>query len=382
MMDCSVSAAVMAWNHWTPTRAALERMRDCSITVAGFVPMETLDVVHEVGLKAIVADKRLSGHDWRKPDEAAIRRGVREAVAAVGEHPAAIGFYIQDEPCADEFAGLAIAADEVRCAAPHHWPYINLFPDYASAAQLGTATYEDHLERFIAACRPPLLSYDNYSIMEAQDVRPPYWTNLASVREASLRYEIPFWNIVLTVAHFHYRELTAADARFQAYTSLAYGARGLAYFTYFSPAHGNYRMGPIDQFGNETPTWGMLRNVNLQLARVGPVMAKLKSQRVYHFGDVPRGCRGSSGESFVEGLAGTKQASACVGDFLDEAGERYAMIVNTDFRGSLLLQPVLRGVAKDAVAQVLSPYSGRWAPFAGEQGFLAPGQGALLKLWD
>ena len=39
--------------------------------------------------------------------------------------------------------------------------------------------------------------------------------------------------------------------RFQVYTSLAYGARGLAYFKYFTPAVGNYRNGPIDPFGHE-----------------------------------------------------------------------------------------------------------------------------------
>ena len=365
----------MAWNHWTPTRAALEKMRECGITVAGFVPLKSLDLVGEAGLKAVVADQRLSGHDWRKPDEAAIRRGIAEVMTAVGDHPAALGFYIKDEPSAEEFAGLRVAVDEVQRRAPRHWPYINLFPDYATAEQLGVASYEEHLERFVAACRPPLLSYDNYSIMEAQDVRPPYWTNLESMRAASRRHGIPFWNIVLTVAHFHYRELAAADARFQAYTSLAYGASGLSYFTYFAPGHGNYRMGPIDQFGNETTTWGILRNVNLQLVRVGPVMAKLKSQRVYHFGAVPQGCQGPSGESFVEKLAGAEQAPACVGDFVDDAGGRYTMIVNTSFRGSLLLQPVLRGLAKGAVAQILSPYSGQWAPFVGEQGFLAPGQG-------
>jgi len=211
-------------------------------------------------------------------------------------------------------------------------------------------------------------------------VRGAYRTNLESIRAASLRHGIPFWNIVLTVAHFHYRELTSADARFQAYTSLAYGARGLSYFTYFAPGHGNYRMAPIDQFGHETPTWDILRNVNLQLARVGPVVAGLRSQRVYHVGAVPSGCAAPGGESPVERLKEAPGVSACVGDFVDEAGGRFAMIVNTDFRESLLLEPVFRGAAKGAAVQVLSPYSGDWVPFAGEQGFLAPGQGALLKL--
>jgi len=42
------------------------------------------------------------------------------------------------------------------------------------------------------------------------------------------------------------------------------GARGISHFTCFTPISGNYRLAPADQFGNKTPTWEMLRNVNLQ----------------------------------------------------------------------------------------------------------------------
>ena len=80
--------------------------------------------------------------------------------------------------------------------------------------------------------------------------------------------------------------------RFQVYTSLAYGARGLAYFKYFTPAVGNFRGGPIDQFGNETPMWHAMRHVNLQIGKLAPTLLKLKSDRVYHFGNVPAGCTG------------------------------------------------------------------------------------------
>ena len=54
------------------------------------------------------------------------------------------------------------------------------------------------------------------------------------------------------------------------YTTLAYGGRGLAYFTYFAPPVGGYRAAPVDQFGHETPTWHNLQNVNLQVQKLGP----------------------------------------------------------------------------------------------------------------
>jgi hypothetical protein len=62
------------------------------------------------------------------------------------------GYYLRDEPGADAFAGLATVAMLVRELAPGKWPYINLFPNYANAQQLGAATYEEHLEKFVATC--------------------------------------------------------------------------------------------------------------------------------------------------------------------------------------------------------------------------------------
>ena len=42
---------------------------------------------------------------------------------------------------------------------------------------------------------------------------------------------------------------------------MAYGGRGIQCFTYFAPEIGNYRLAAIDQFGNRTQTWDMLRRV-------------------------------------------------------------------------------------------------------------------------
>ena len=35
---------------------------------------------------------------------------------------------------------------------------------------------------------------------------------------------------------------------------------------------GNYRMAPVDQFGNATQTWDHLQNVNLQIAKLAPTL--------------------------------------------------------------------------------------------------------------
>ena len=365
---------IMVWN-WIPgERAVFERLRECGLTVAGFVKPEHLDLAHAAGMKAIVTDPRLSQYDWRNIDAEGVRRNVAEVIAEVGGHPAVFGYYLKDEPSADEFAGLEVAASEVRRLAPGTWPYINLLPDYASPQQLGAATFDAYLERFVADCHPPIISYDCYALMEDADVLPRYWSNLTAVSATAQRHGLPFWNIVLSVAHFTYRELTAADARFQAYTTLAYGGRGLSYFTYFSPEVGNYRMAPIDQFGHRTPTWSYLQHMNLQIANLAPTLLQLTFNDAYHFGAIPESAHGPTPDSLVSALDG----AFLVGDFTHTDGSRYVLIVNTDFHRSQWVWPTYR--EQPAEVQLISPYTGKPVPFTGEQCVLAPGQGHLLRI--
>lgn len=365
---------LMAWN-WAPSDpAALQKMRECGLTVAGFVAPKHLDLCHQAGLKAIVSDPRVSDYDWMNVDPGAARKNVASLVAEVGSHPAVFGYYLRDEPSARLFPGLAQVSQIVRELAPGKWPYINLFPNYANEEQLGTKTYEEHLARFIEICQPPILSYDHYALMEDGSLRKGYWENLESMRAASSRNRLPFWNIVLSVAHFNYREASAADFRFQVFTTLAYGGRGLAYFTYFAPQVGNYRMAPIDQFGNPTPAWNHLQNVNLQVQKLAPILLALRSDRVCHFGTVPAGSEGPGPATLVAEISGDFMA----GDFTHPDGSRYVMLVNKDLQKSRHCDPRFRQQPKSV--RMVSPYTGDLIDFVGEQKWAAPGQGVLLKL--
>jgi hypothetical protein len=365
---------VMAWNSVPNDPAVLKKMKECGLTVAGFVAPGTLDACQAAGLKGIVSDARTSGYDWTKVDEAIARSNVTSVVKETGAHPAVYGYYLRDEPGADYFPGLAKVAALFRELAPGKWAYINCFPNYAENWQLNATNYNDYLERFIHTVQPTTLSYDNYSIMDNGSLREVYWTNLEEMGAAARKYHLPFWNIVLSVGHFSYREPTAADFKFQVYSSLAYGAKGIAYFTYFAPQVGNYRMAPIDQFGNETVNWRNMQYVNLQIQKLAPTLLQLNSDEVYHFGTVPGGCHGPSTNSLVTAIGGQMLA----GDFTHRDGTRYVMLVNKDLQKSAPCGPQFR-VAPKRLMKV-SPYDGSLTAFEGEQVWLAPGAGVLLKL--
>src|SRR6188474_1938155 len=157
---------LMAWNSPPNDPAALRKMHECGLTVAGFVPPAALDNCQAAGLKAIVSDPRVGGYDWQHVDAKAARKAVEQLIGEVRNHPAVFGYYLRDEPPASFFPGLAAVSSVVKEKHPGVWPYINLFPNYADASQLNTKTYDEYVEKFIETCKPPVLSYDHYALFE------------------------------------------------------------------------------------------------------------------------------------------------------------------------------------------------------------------------
>lgn len=365
--------AILPWG-WTPGDLdALKEIKDCGFNLAGFVSPDNLDLVSQAGLQAIVSEGSTHvGDAEAQLDQAEIDKRVQALVKRVENHNAVYGFYLRDEPGANVFPGLGRWAAAFAKAAPGKLAYINLLPNYASAGQLNVPAYEEYLESFVTNVKPKFISYDHYALMDDGSLRGGYYQNLEAVRAAALKHNLPFWNIVLSNAHFSYAEPTPAGLRFEAYTTLAYGARGISYFTYFAPKVGNYRLAPIDQFGNKTATWDALRNVNLQIHALGPVYLTLKSVNVFHHPDVPEGCKGMASSKLLKSVEG---GNLLVGEFEGPKGEPYVMIVNKDLHKSTAF-----GVQFKQEGQVcrVSAYTGSTDPFGGEDCWLAAGQGMLL----
>lgn len=367
--------AILPWGGTSGDQSVFDTIRDCGFNLAGFVAVDELDKVNKSGLQCLVRDASIHAGDRQtRLTQEEIDERVQEVAKRVTGNPAVYGYYLRDEPNASVFAGLGRWAAAVEKADPGKMAYINLFPNYAAPGQLGSETYDKHLEEYVKQVKPKFISYDHYALMDDGSLRGGYFQNLESVRAAALKNDIPFWNIVLSNAHFHYAEPTPAGFRFQLYTTLAYGARGISYFTYFAPHVGNYRLAPIDQFGHKTATWDMLREVNLQLHKLGPVYITLKSVNVFHHPIVPAGCIGIESSQFIESVSGP---SMLVGEFVDPDGQPYVMVVNTSLHDSTPFQVKFK---QEGTIHRVSPYTGQTAPWQGEDCWLAAGQGMLLCL--
>jgi hypothetical protein len=360
-------------------------MKEAGLNISGFCRPEEADRVSAAGLACFVSDERANGYDWEKlPSEEQVRANIDALVRPLSGNAAVLGFFLRDEPPTLLMPGLGRIAALLREAAPERWPYVNLFPIYATPAQLGTKDYEAYVRRFVETVHPPFISYDNYSLVEGE-VRDRFFTNLEIIRRLSLETQTSFWNCILATAHFNYMEPSDATFNLQVYSTLAYGGRGIEYFTYFTPAVGNYRLGALDPWGNRTATWDMMRRINYQIHALAPTLIRLRSTGVYHSPAVPPECRPLSESRWGQGVEMTTvsirqpaPAHFLVGEFEDQQGRPYLMIVNKDLRHSFRFRIRLRQDGRKLFR--VSPYSGMEEAFGGEMDWLAPGAGILLRV--
>jgi hypothetical protein len=366
---------LMAWDY-ADDEDTLQKMADCGINMVAFVPVEALDICQKLGIKAIVYQAGITPAHWAAPFNAEeANKALPDLIKRVNDHPAVFGYHLKDEPDHSQFPELAKSVALVHDLAPGKWAYINLPPGMGEG-------YDGYLDVYVKTCHPKILSYDNYPIGQEGNFSYGFWANIAQVRNAGLRHNLPFYNIFLSSAHLTYGEPSEAALRLQAYGSLVYGAKGLCYYKFISrelpildaPELGDFRNGPLDQFGEKTHTWNWMRNMNRQIQNMGPTLLKLKSDVVYHVGDVPEQNRGVGDDTLVKGLK--SGIDFAIGDFTHEDGSRWVMIVNKSLTHSTTLVPEFRSpVAK---IEYLSPISGKIKEISPYY-CLPPGQGVLLK---
>jgi hypothetical protein len=364
----------------------LESIDDCNFNVAGFVWPEDLPACEALGLAAIVIPDAvfLSPKDWGKMTEQEIETKIKAAAERTARNSAVLGYFITDEPGASNFPGLAKAVEAVKRFAPGKLAYINLFPDYATIGEVGksqleTATYTEYLERFVTEVKPQFISYDNYQVPYSGDLKDPaktasYFQNLLEVRRVSLKYGLPFWNIVSSNQLVPEANIPSpAGLQLQAYTTLAAGGRGLSWYTYYSQG---YKYAPIDDQGNKTLTWHFLKEVNRQAAALGPTLVRLQSSGVYFTQSSP-----ASGLPALPGeviKAIDAEVPVMVGEFKSDPEATCVMVVNPSLERSAIFK--LQTLRPFRTIEIVSAEDGSLGPFNNEEGhWLVAGQGVLLR---
>jgi hypothetical protein len=373
------------------TLESWQAVKDCNFTFAGPAcwrpkPGETvlenkrmLDLCQQVGLKAMVVDDRIN---WAMTQDDDWRGKLARVVADYGSHPALWGYYVQDEPNHENFRGLSEVYGELVRLDPKHAPYINLFPTYASVQQLGTPTYADHLERFLNTVHPMMLSYDHYCLMAGGKDRPDFFENLELIREAALRHGIPAWNIIQACSWTPaVRVPNAAEMRWQVYTSLAYGIKGILYFVYWTWESGEeHSVAIVDAKGQPGPLYPVVKQLNAEMRTLGPTLVGLTSTGVFHTGPtIPTACRRLGSDAILQVPS---DVPLVVGFLQDAAGAQYAFIANRDHDNPVDFEARVKGHVVGAAE--VSANDGQEKPVDLTGGkfsvHLEAGDGRLLRL--
>jgi hypothetical protein len=356
---------ILAWIGPPSDQTTPERYRELAdagfnLSFSGFPDAETmeraLEVARGAGVKLMISCPEL-----RNDPESTVRR--------FKDHPAAAGYYLRDEPSAADFRELGDWARRIRAVDDKLPCYLNLFPTYASPEQLGTATYREHVDRFLREVPVPIVSFDHYPIV-GDRIRADWYENLEIIAEVSRREGKPFWAFALAVAHNPYPVATVDGLRLQVFSNLAYGARAIQYFTYWTPVSTpwNFHRAPIESDGTRTEVYDRVRQVNRELQSVAPVFLGAEVVAVAHLGDpLPRGTRPYQPIAPVKALdTGGKGA---VVSRLQSSTHEYLVVVCRELRAPMDLQAGFDGSMR---IEAMNP-SGAWRPLISVD---QPGQAA------
>lgn len=394
---------------WCPPPATDEAL--ARVAAEGFnltwTPPEGLDVAARHGLRAMLQSPLL---DPAVLDDPAKRAELEALIARVRNHPALEAYYLTDEPGAGAFAGLGRLVSFLRERDPRHLAYINLYPTYANEQQLGVSAsnadrarvgyptdfagvdtsdgtvlrYREHLKQFIATVDPDLISYDHYHFLKNDQGVPhdgkQYFLNLGLIRLAALEADKPFLNIIqANTIEKSWRLPNADELRWLVFTTLAYGGRGISYFTYWGPPAYN----GLYQDGQPAPLLQPVVKLNQELARFGPAMMQLESVGVYHTAPLPYGGEPLPNPGSIQ-IA--NRGEFVVGVFRTSGRASAFMIVNRNYREPQ--KAVVRVLIPGRKLQELDRQTGEWSDGKSLNRRrlvdvkLAPGDGRLFRLLD
>jgi len=279
---------VSYWASPAITAPVAKQMADGGFNLVCCSTEQELNVAQQHGLRVQFHSGLIAPATLDNPAE---KKKLDDLIEKVRNHPALYSYFVRDEPCTTDFAGLGRIVAYLRERDPKHLAYINLFPTYASNEQLGTkgdveTAYREHVKQFINVVKPALLSYDNYRFAVAGDLEQ-YFLNLGIMRQFALQSGLPFLNIVQSSSWDPSMRVPNGDEmRYLVYTTLAYGAQGISYYVYCCP---NHKGGIALADGTPTPIYHALKTLNPEFVAIASQLQPLRSLAVYHAGMLPQG---------------------------------------------------------------------------------------------
>ena len=306
-----------------------------------------LDKCQELGLKLIVCDDRTHFRTYQKLGAKAFKKGVEEAFSDFGTHPANFGFFVGDEPTPFENGDYIQTVKTVLEVAPNLIPFANIVPYWGGGSDydmLVGAPEEKHtflVEELLKQTKMPLLCYDQYSqcLTDNQNKEcgiNSYFLVLDKYREITDKYGIPFYSSLLACGHWDFRAPSEDDIRWQIYTSIAHGARGIMWFHLYQYNAGtSYVQNPI--IGSKrltTPTYDAIKRQQYIFDEYyRDILDKIYVTDVYHVGHIYDPKKRFCEDEYILDVNGKYSKPTIITYYKEyESEEKWISVVNADQR--------------------------------------------------
>ena len=351
-LNLSAQMPIIAWYGIRANEATVERFKELkeagfTINFSEYSTMEevetALDAANKVVIQLIIACPEL-----RKEPEKTVRRFMK--------HPAVAGYFLRDEPVVADFAALAAWAKRIQAVDNSKFCYLNLFPTGGEEHLkfLGVQNYREYVSRFNKEVPLPFLSFDHYPVLGDNVLKAEWYENLEEFSDESAKVGKDFWAFALATKHGPYPIPTQASLRLQLYSDLVYGAQGLQYFTYWTPAGDSfydYQHGPIGLDGKRTEIYDLVKEMNAEIKSIAGIFLGAKILSVRHTGSViPRGTKRLTNLPEKVKVLDTHGYGAIV-SLIENGDKKYLTIVNRNLKDTMELtfyaDPSVKRVLKD-----------------------------------
>ncbi|WP_129594610.1 beta-galactosidase [Seramator thermalis] len=324
---------IIAWLGVPPKYTNIERFReakDAGININySFYPnvdsvQKALDIAKQVGMKILI----------RCPE---LESNTLSTVKKFKDHPANAGYFIKDESTLYDLPYLKKIIQTIASVDDQHLCYVNLYPNSILASDLGARNYSEYIRRSVEELSLKVISFDFYPILNGNNIRYGWYKNLEIIRDESRDMGKPFWAFALTTSHGDYPIPTLEHLRLQVYSNLAYGAKGIQYYTYwtYNSLNFQYYSGPIEKDGSRTLVYDHLKKMNSEINALKYIFLSGEVKNVSHYGsNIPDGGKRLAAlPDYVKSLD-IKCNTALISE-IENDSNRFLMIQNNDLHSPI-----------------------------------------------
>lgn len=225
------------------------------------------------------------------------------------------GLAVKDEPSAKDFDGMAGVNKALQELTDGKIMFTTLFPVFVETYRLYLddspsdmwEAYIRYVREYMTKVKPDVLVYDLYISMaedgtllnpldsltySGQQNVKEYMQSLSFFNKVAKEFNVPFWTTVASYNHIRGNQYTKKQTEWMVNTSLAYGAKGMQYYTYWPTMDGTNsenwedptKTGMVTHCGTPHDTYYQIQEINRNIQMVDDVLMTSTHKGIIQYG--------------------------------------------------------------------------------------------------